>query len=74
MSAYIEKHCPMKSKPGARVACAESCAWYDQAEDECAVLAISRHLNDITYRLADLNPDGMTVEEEWTIEADVEED
>lgn len=72
MSAVNKMYCPIQNDGLGH--CSEFCAWYDQAEDECAVLAISRHLNDTVYRLADLNPDGMTVEEEWTIEADVEED
>lgn len=57
------KSCPLKSS-GAPAACTEYCAWYDIADQQCAVLAICRHLNDAVYRLADLNPDGMTIEEE----------
>lgn len=62
----MSKICPMQAI-GQKVPayCGEYyCAWYDEAEKQCAVLAISRHLNDITYRLADLNLDGMTIEKE----------
>jgi hypothetical protein len=38
------------------------CAWYDEADKQCAVLAITLHLYGITYRLAELNLDGMTIE------------
>ena len=61
----MNKMCPMKVTIPFRDECEKgNCAWYDEAEKQCAVLAISRHLHDITYRLADLNLDGMTIEKE----------
>lgn len=63
----MSRICPIQTavKETHYVDCDEdACAWYDEADKQCAVLAISRHLHDITYRLADLNLDGMTIEKE----------
>lgn len=61
----MNKICPIRLSTGQPKECnGEWCAWYSRLEDECAVLVISRRLNDIAYRLADLNLDGMTIERE----------
>lgn len=62
----MNKICPLRLSTGQPKECnKELCAWYySRLEDECAVLVVSRRLNDIAYRLADLNLDGMTIEEE----------
>ncbi len=61
----MSKVCPIQTAVYVNFNCDEdACAWYDEAEKQCAILAISHHLHDITYRLADLNLDGMTIERE----------
>jgi hypothetical protein len=62
----MRKNCPMRAMLSyGQDKCEEGdCAWYDEADHQCAVLAITRHLYGITYRLAELNLDGMTIEKE----------